>query len=382
MDFIRRIWAEIDIDALNRNISAVRKHAANGEIMAVVKADAYGHGVENIVPALEAAQVDCFAVSNIAEAVTLRDLAVKKPILILGYTPCKNADMLCEYDICQCIFSSEYARELSIAASKQGQYIKTFIKIDTGMGRIGFNCRDDGLEELEEAIAAAKLPYLKTIGIFTHFADADREKSTDDGFTDEQFERFKKVLARFREIDPDIKFSCCNSAAVMQDEDKINGGICRPGIILYGLEPSSRLHFRELTPVMTLKSVISFVKNIKKGETVSYGRTFTAEKDMRIATVSAGYADGYPRSLSNKAYVLVRGQRAKVIGRVCMDQMMIDVSDIDVTPGDEVILFGKEPSLNYLADLAGTINYEIICNVNKRVPRIAVKSDEKIYPDS
>ena len=159
----------------------------------------------------------------------------------------------------------------------------------------------------------------------------------------------------------------------MQDGDKVSGDICRPGIILYGLEPSSKLSFPELTPVMTLKSVISFVKTISPGETISYGRTFKAEKEMKIATVSAGYADGYPRALSNKAYVLVRGQKAKVVGRVCMDQMMIDVSGTPVAAGDEVILFGKDLSINYLADLANTINYEIICNVNKRVPRIVVK---------
>lgn len=373
MDFIRRIWAEIDIDALKGNLSAIKRHSGGGKIMAVVKADAYGHGVQNIVPALDNAGADSFAVSNIAEAVALREIGLKKPILILGYTPYENADLLYKYDIIQCVFSAEYAKGLSLAAKKLNAKIKTFIKVDTGMGRIGFNCRDERLLELDDAILSAKLENLQTIGIFAHFADADREKDKDDGFTDDQYARFKRVLKKFDECKIKLAHSCCNSAAIMQDGDKVSGDICRPGIILYGLEPSSKLSFPELTPVMTLKSVVSFVKTISPGETISYGRTFKAEKEMKIATVSAGYADGYPRALSNKAYVLVRGQKAKVVGRVCMDQMMIDVSGTPVAAGDEVILFGKDLSLNYLADLANTINYEIICNVNKRVPRIVVK---------
>ena len=281
----------------------------------------------------------------------------------------------CVNDISQSVYSAEYAKMLSQSAVKNNVNVNIHIKLDTGMGRIGFDCRNDELLGVEEAMASAVLPGFCLEGIFTHFAVSDRTADEEDGFTDEQYTRFCRATEYFEQngLKPKYKH-CCNSAAFCLDKDKHND-ICRPGIILYGLTPSSALKLNEdFIPVMTLKSVVSMVKEIRAGDTVNYGRTFTAKKNMRVATVTAGYADGYPRMLSNKGYVLIKGKRAPIIGRVCMDQMSIDVSNIeDVDLGDEVVLFGKELPVEELADICGTINYEIVCSITPRVPRIIVK---------
>jgi alanine racemase len=243
------------------------------------------------------------------------------------------------------------------------------------MSRLGFDCRSDDLCGIDEAINSAKLNGFILEGIFTHFAVSDRTEKTEDGFTNEQFARFEKAVESFKSkgLTP-MLCHAANSAAILQDSDK-HLSITRAGIALYGLSPSSDLELKEdLIPVMTVKSVISMVKEIEKGDTVSYGRTFKADKKMKIATVSAGYADGYPRLLSNKGFVLINGKKANIIGRVCMDQMCVDVTDIEkVKMGDEVVLFGKDLKVDTLADLISTINYEIVCNVTSRVPRIIIK---------
>ena len=214
-------------------------------------------------------------------------------------------------------------------------------------------------------------------GLFTHFAEADLNLSEDRRFTEQQFTRYSAALRQFKSAGLIPAFChCCNSAALCLDQDK-HLDFCRPGIVLYGLTPAYGLRLKEnLKPVMTFKSIVSMVKTIRKGETVSYGRTFTAENDKKVATVTVGYADGYPRLLSGKGEVLIRGKRAKVLGRVCMDQILVDVTAIDgVTQGDEVILFGKDLPVEELAELCGTINYEIVCGVSARVPRIAIQGE-------
>ncbi|MBR0467025.1 MAG: alanine racemase [Clostridia bacterium] len=371
MNYLRRVWAEIDIDALKHNLEVVKSHCKDNKIMAVVKADAYGHGVKNVVPALREAGVYGFAVSNLCEAIELRELSVKEPILILGYTPPENAKELIENDIIQCVYSYDYGLSLAKSCAGFDKRLKCYLKVDTGMGRLGFNFRENGDGYLE-LISTLNIKNLDFIGIFTHFADADKEENCDDGFTDIQYKRFVTLIEKLKAEGVNLIPSCCNSAAIMDHTNLTKDTVCRPGIILYGLEPDSKLSMPELTPVMTLKSVVTFVKDINTGETLSYGRTFKAEKKMTVATVAVGYADGYPRALSNKAYVLINGKKAKVLGRVCMDQMLIDVTGIDTNPGDEVILFGKDLSPNILADMANTISYEIICGVGKRVPRIVV----------
>ncbi|MEE1239569.1 MAG: alanine racemase [Acutalibacteraceae bacterium] len=379
MDFLHRTWAEIDVDALVHNFEIIKKEADGAKLMAVVKADAYGHSARIVAPLLEQHGADAFAVSNIEEAITLRGCGITRPILILGYTPVGMAAQLYLNDITQCVYSPEYAAALSEKACADGVKIKIHIKLDTGMSRLGFNCRDEKLTGIEDAISAAKLEGFIFDGIFTHFAVSDRTKVTEDGFTDNQYSRFCAAVNRFKTAGLNPKCChCCNSAAFCLDNDK-HFDICRPGIILYGLTPSSDLKLKEdFIPVMTVKSVVSMVKTINKGDTVSYGRTFTAEKPMKIATVTAGYADGYPRLLSNKGYVLINGKKANIIGRICMDQMSVDVSDIDdVKQGDEVVLFGKNLPVEELADMCGTINYEIICGISPRVPRITVKGKKE-----
>ena len=371
MIFPHRAWAEIDTEALVHNFKIIKEKAGDSHIMAVVKANAYGHSTNIIAPILEKNGADSFAVSNIDEAMQLRGIGIKKPILILGYTLPQLAKTLCDNNISQCVFSLEYAKELSAEAIKTNSTINIHIKLDTGMSRLGFDCRNNKLRGINDAIKSAGLHGFLLEGIFTHFAESDRDISSDDGFTDEQFSRFSKAIEYFNNSGLSPKYChCCNSAALILDNDK-HLSITRPGIILYGLSPASSPELEcNLIPVMTLKSIVSMVKEIETEDTVSYGRTFKAEKKMRIATVSIGYADGYPRLLSNKAYVIINGKKAKILGRVCMDQLSVDVTDIpEVQMGDEVILFGKELSVDILAELCGTINYEIVCGISPRVPR-------------
>lgn len=375
MGFLHRTWAEIDLDAAVHNFELIKAAAAPARLMAVVKADAYGHSARHIAPLLEEHGAAAFAVSNIEEAITLRGCGISRPILILGYTPVEMAQQLYINDITQTVFSPEYAADLSKQAVLDGVKVNIHIKLDTGMSRIGFDCRSDELRGIEAAIAAARLPGLIFDGMFTHFAVSDRSPLDDDGFTGEQFSRFSAARERFCSAGLTPKIThCCNSAALCSDKDK-HFDMCRPGIILYGLAPSAALkQAMDFRPVMTLKSVVSMVKTIKAGDTVSYGRSFKAERTMRIATVTAGYADGYPRLLSGKGEVIIRGKRAPIIGRICMDQLSVDVSDIpDAALGDEVELFGKELPVDELAEACGTINYEIICGITQRVPRIAVR---------
>ena len=370
--FLRRTWAEIDEKALIHNFNIVKK-TANTQICAVVKADAYGHSAAIVAPLLQNAGADFFAVSNIEEAMELRNIGITKPILILGYTPCEYASELCINNISQCIYSLEYARAMSCEAAKLNSKIKIHLKLDTGMSRIGFDCRSDNLLGITDAAAAANLDGFELEGIFTHFAVSDRNNFEEDGFTDAQYSRFCKAIDALKANGLDAKYKhCCNSAAICQDNDK-HLNMCRAGIILYGLTPSASLNLpQDFIPVMSFKSVISQVKTIQKGDTVSYGRTFKADKDITVATVSAGYADGYSRLLSNRGYVLIHGHRANIIGRICMDQFCVDVTDIpNVKRDDEVLLFGKDLPVEELAKEIGTINYELICAVSSRVKRIA-----------
>ena len=371
--FLRRTWAEIDTDALVHNFNII-KETTNAKVCAVVKADAYGHCVDIVAPLLQKAGADFFAVSNIEEAIELRNLCITKPILILGYTPCEFVNELNKYDVSQCVYSLDYAQELAAKAVEQNLNIKTHIKLDTGMSRIGFDCRDDNLNGIDDAVKSSKLDGLSVEGVFTHFAVSDRNAAQEDGFTDEQYNRFSTALNILKDngINPEYKH-CCNSAALCQDTNK-HLNMCRAGIILYGLTPSAELELpQDFKPVMSFKSVVSQVKIIRCGDTVSYGRTFTAPKDMVIATISAGYADGYSRLLSNKASVVINGCRASIIGRVCMDQFCVDITDIDnISVGDTVEIFGKNISVDVVADIAQTINYEIVCGITRRVPRVVV----------
>ncbi len=370
MAFLHRTWAEISVSALVHNFKTIKDSAKNSKLMAVVKADAYGHGTETVIPALLYAGADCFAVSNIDEAEELRRLGVEYPILILGYTPPEAAFRLAENDIIQTVYDKAFAEKLSFHAKQSGCSVKAHIKLDTGMGRIGFDCRSDKLMGIKDALYCLNLDGISYEGVFTHFSSAD----TSEDYTDKQYSRFIKACEIIKENCKDIKtVHCCNSAGLLLHKDK-HSALCRPGVILYGLSPDKDMTYgEELIPVMTLKSVVSMVKEVEKDTFISYGRTFKSSDKMKIATVSVGYADGYPRALSNIGEVIIKGQKAKIVGRVCMDQITVDVSHIEnVEIGDEVILFGKDLPVDTLAQKVGTINYEIVCGISKRVPRIKV----------
>ncbi len=369
MEFLKRTWAEIDTSALLHNFNLIKKQTGNAILMPVVKADAYGHSDKAIVTALINAGADSFAVSNLDEALHLREYGATGPILILGYTPPENAAALADNNITQAAFSFEYAKKLSENA--RDKQLNVHIKLDTGMGRIGFDARNNKLLGLEDIFKLYLIENINVTGIFTHFCVADSTKRKDKLFTKAQLERFNLVIQKIREKGFSTGLThCANSAGTIHSGEFLYD-ICRPGIILYGLNPSDSVTLSGIRPVMTLKSVISMVKPLYKGETVSYGRNFKAKRDMKIATVTAGYADGYPRALSNKGEVIINGKRAKIIGNICMDQFMIDVTDIEnVKQGDEVILFGKEITANDIAKICGTIGYEITCGITPRVPRV------------
>ena len=371
MDFLHRTWAEIDTNALENNYREIRKKIGDAKMMAVVKANAYGHGANIVAPLLQSLGADCFAVSNIEEALSLREFGINTPILILGYTPESLVRTLAENSISQCVYSPDYARALSENAQKAGVTLSVHLKLDTGMSRLGFDFRDENENEKEAMLLAARLPCFNTEGVFTHFAAADSDGKGATDYTKAQYTRFLDGVNLLNRagIHPEY-VHCDNSAAICREKYIFN--TVRPGIILYGLTPDRDFDTKmNLSPAMTLKSVVSFVKTVTAGTPVSYGMTYTAPRDMKIATVAAGYADGYPRKLSSTGEVLIGGMRAKIVGRVCMDQLMVDVSDIkDVKMGDEVILFGKELSVDEIAEKCDTINYETVCGIAPRVPRI------------
>ncbi|MBQ6815983.1 MAG: alanine racemase [Clostridia bacterium] len=376
MGFLHRTWAEIDIAALIHNFKIIKNACQGSKIMSVVKADAYGHSVKDVAPVLDKLGTDSFAVSNIDEAIQLRQLGINKPVLILGYTPPQLAGQLYSSNITQTVYCEEYAKKLSENAEAAGIKVNVHIKLDTGMGRLGFNVRNNLLPEFDNIVNVFSYKGLNVTGTYTHFSVADCPESDNKDYTESQFDRFNTVIERLNSLGHNTGLiHCCNSAGVSLGSD-YHLNMCRPGIILYGLRPSDSVDFNgQLKPVMTVKSVISMVKTIAEGDCVSYGRTFTAKGNMRVATVTAGYADGYPRLLSNLGYVLINGQRAKIIGRICMDQFIIDVTNIpSASEGDEVILFGKDLLVDELAEKCGTINYEIICGISPRVPRVIINN--------
>lgn len=381
--FYRRTWAEIDLSDICRNYRILReKINKNSKIIAVVKADAYGHGVAKVAVALENEGADIFAVSCLSEAEELRNLGITIPILILGYTPCEFAGELSENNFIQTVYSLDYAKELSEYALKENVKIKSHVKLDTGMSRLGFDVFEEGFEK--EVYSACCLNGLEVSGVFTHFPSADFDGDENGEYTKNQFETFVNAVNSVENLG--FKFEtkhCCNSAGSVTVQDADLDAV-REGILLYGLHPSKETaQFIDVAPAMSVKTMVSMVKTLKKGRTVSYGRAFTAQNDMKIATVCIGYADGYPRSLAKGGYMLINGQKAPIVGRICMDQLMLDVTHIkDVKRGSVATVFGKDKDallpVEEIASLCDTINYEIVCLVGKRVPRVYLKDGEII----
>ena len=382
-ELLRRTWAEIDLDALAQNFREVRKAAdPKAMVCCVVKADAYGHGAVRVAREFASLGADWFAVSNLEEALQLRQAGIETPVLVLGYTPADKAGTLSRENVSQCVYSLEYARDLSRFAQEAGVKVNIHLKIDTGMSRLGFYYQDISRDEaaVEEVKEACSLPGLVPQGIFTHFAVSD-EGQAGDAFTMRQFGCLKEMIESLARAGVTFPVRHCANSAGVFDYPLSHLDMVRAGIVLYGLYPSGELRGRpDLKPALALKSVVSHVKTLLPGATVSYGRKFTAQHEMRVATVPVGYADGYPRLLSpGGAEVLIRGKRCPILGRICMDQLMADVTALgQVRVGDTVTLIGRdgeeEITADELAEKEGTINYEVVCALSKRVPRVYVKN--------
>ena len=356
-------YVNIDLDAISHNFQAVAQKAGV-PVMAVVKADAYGHGA---VPVARLLEDKCafFGVSSLSEALELRHGKLEKPILILGHSPVATFPDLVRYDIRPSIFSLEDAQSLSSEAQKQGKVAPFHFVVDTGMSRIGFQ---PTAESADICAQIAKLPGLEAEGIFSHFATADEESLKKAEAQAERFALFCGMLAD-RGVAPKIRH-LDNSAGIMNFNCHYN--MVRAGIVLYGLYPSQDVpkEALPLQPAMSWHSHISYLKWLPAGREISYGGTYTTEKDTLVATIPVGYADGYRRNLSNRFYVLIKGQKAPILGRVCMDQMMVDVTDIPgVQQGDDVLLMGEGICAEAIAEAGYSFNYEMVCSVSRRVPR-------------
>lgn len=371
---LHRAWAEINLSALSSNIAAVKavipKHT---ELMAVVKANAYGHGDESVCRKLSELGISWFAVSNLEEALSVRKICPDAEIFILGYTPPECAADIAANNIIQGIMSIDYANELCRHADAP---IRCHIKLDTGMGRIGFRAKDT-YACTEELLPLFNKDKLLIEGIYTHFAAADSLEEEDTAYTDMQEKCIFDVYDHLVELGHKLPHVHCMNSAASITRPNERCTLARIGIVMYGLLPNYPVELPiHVTPVMTFKSVISQVKEIEEGDSVSYGRTYTADSTRRLATVTVGYADGYARLLSGKGRALVHETSCPIVGRVCMDQLMLDITDVkeQVQSGDEVTLFGDcEITADGLASLYGTIGYEIVCGISKRVPRIVVE---------
>ncbi len=375
--FKTRSWAEIDLDALAYNMRNIRACTdKSAMVMAVVKAEGYGHGAVKVAEVALKNGAERLAVATVEEGVELRGAGITAPILILGATTADEADTIIEYDITPAVFTYEYAEALSREAVRLGKTVNIHIALDTGMSRIGYVAGIDDAKLVAEIMAISELQNVFIEGIFSHFSTSDE---TDQTYTRLQLSRFNAVCDYLRAEGLDIPIRhIANSAAIMMYPEA-HLDMVRAGIIIYGYYPSEEVDKSriDLKPVMTLKSRITHVKGGIAGRGVSYGKTFTAGEDTVIATVPIGYADGYPRLLSGKAEVVVGEEKVRVVGRICMDQCMIDVTNANnISTGDEVILFGNAAiTADNIAAWLGTINYEVICMVSKRIPRIYIGNE-------
>lgn len=375
-----RIKAVVSLDAVAHNFGEMKKNIAKGtKIIAVIKADGYGHGAEAIARLIHGySYIWGFAVATAEEALQLRAFGVTKPILILGIVFEEYFPDMVEQEIRLTVSDYSMAESLSEEAVRQGKTVHIHIALDTGMSRIGFA---DTAESIQEIKKITELPNVAVEGMFSHFARADE---TDISPAEKQLERYVTFERLLYENGIRIPMKHCSNSAGIIRMPKANMDAVRAGITIYGIYPSNEVErdIVKLLPVMELKSHVSYVKELKAGASVSYGGTFTAQKNMKVATIPVGYADGYPRSLSNKGWVLIHGKKAPVIGRICMDQFMVDVTEIPkVQTGDEVTLAGKDGdevlSLETLGDLSGRFAYEFACDIGKRVPRVYIKNGRK-----
>ena len=365
-----RTWTEIDLSNLEHNYRALRAMLPQGcRFLGVVKADAYGHGAVPVARRLEMLGAEYLAVACLDEALELRQAGITTPILILGYTPVERADSLLDNGITQTVYDVNMARALSDAAAAAGKTLKIHVKADTGMSRLGWLCGEEDQSAAVEAIAqVCALPGLEAEGIYTHFANADG----DEDYTMLQFTRFLDLLEALKDKGITFAIRHCAASAAALKFPCTHLDMVRPGIALYGHYPDPSCEGLDgpgLRPVMTLKTRVASVKAVPAGTPVSYGCTHVLDRETRLAALTIGYADGLPRLCSDKLEVLIGGQRAPVVGRICMDMCMADVTGLDVAPGDEVEVFGEHLPIEDVAALAGTIQYELLCAVSPRVHR-------------
>ena len=369
-----RAWAEVDLDAICHNMDHMKANIAEKtQMIAVIKADGYGHGSVPLAQVMEPLPyLYGFATATFEEAAILRKSGVKKPILILGYTFPYCCREMIRQEIRPALFRPDSARELSQAAVSLGKEAKVHIKVDTGMSRIGIRPDDSGIGMIRQVM---ELPGICIEGIFTHFAKADE---TDKSAAIAQYETFRTFVERVeRELGLLIPLRHCSNSAGIIRLPQASMDLVRAGIALYGLWPSDEVEkdIVSLEPALSFRSHIVYVKELEAGRQISYGGTYTTAERMRVATVPVGYADGYPRGLSGKGYVLLHGRRAQILGRICMDQMMVDVSEIpEAAEGDVVTLLGADGderiTAEYLGGLSGRFNYELVCGISKRIPRV------------
>ncbi|RDU61268.1 alanine racemase [Helicobacter sp. MIT 14-3879] len=377
MNLTREVWAEINLSYFAHNLSIIKQRLRhNVHLLVVLKADAYGHGALELGKVALQQGAYQFGVATFEEAMELREAFRKARILIFGYSSPSLAKEIIQHNIEVCVYNKNMAHSLSEAAKTLNKTALIHIKLDTGMHRIGYQYNQKSIQEIQ---AISMLPHIKIQGIFTHFATADCK---DLSYLNTQYINYQQFFDSLSIDKSSVLKHCANSAAIIS-APQTHEDMVRLGIIGYGLKPSLEIDMQNLPlkAVMNLKTKIVHIKTLEKGQSISYGRTFSTTKRTKIATLPLGYADGYMRLLSNKAEVLIHGKRAKVVGNICMDQCMIDVSEIEnVKVGDSVLLFGyddlgNELSIDELAQHIGTINYELVCAVSKRVPRVYVENE-------
>jgi alanine racemase len=374
---MRETRAEIDLGAIRENVLlACRLAGPSAQVMAVVKADAYGHGAAPVARTALAAGATWLGVAVPEEAVVLREAGIPSRILVLGPITPEQADLVVDHELDQCVSDPAQADALDRMARRQGRVVSLHLKVDTGMGRVGLPPREVG----PAAAYLASLPAIRLAGLMTHFADADAD---DPAFTQEQMARFEAAAQALRDAGIAVPLRHAANSATLLLHPGSRLDLVRPGIMLYGCHPrgARRPDDPVLHPALRLRTAVTQLKDVVAGSSISYGRTFVAPHAMRIATIPIGYADGLPRLLSNRGQALIRGRRASVVGRVCMDMTMLDVTALrEVRVGDEAVLIGRqgdeEITADEVAELAGTISYEILCRIGPRVPRIYHSSAE------
>lgn len=376
-----RVYAEINLDAILHNMEQMRGLLKEDtKIMGVIKTDGYGHGAVPIGRELEKlAYTWGYATATVEEAEILRRNGLEKPILILGATFPEQYKSIADLELRANVYFIGQAERMEEAAAKMNKRIIVHAKIDTGLSRLGFQVTEESADEIARIF---KMPHIIMEGIFTHFAKSDAEDKT---MANQQLEAFAKMKRMLEERQVEIPMIHCSNSAAIIDMPEANMSVVRAGISLYGMWPSDEVKKEniDLAPVMSLKSCIVFLKELEKGRVISYGATYETSKKQRIATIPVGYGDGYPRSLSNKGYVLIHGKKAPICGRICMDQFMVDVTDIpEAREGDMVTLVGKdhgaEITMEEIGDLSGRFNYEFACDLGKRIPRVYVKNGEVV----